>query len=87
MKLIQFNLGKVLVLLILAVSFLAAGTGEESLDIISLSSSSELQQINPFYVTAGILSAWLGVLGMMCLYLEKIPRANLRQKRRLNGEG
>ncbi len=87
MKLIQFNLGKVLVLLILAVSFLAAGTGEESLDIVSLSSSSELQQINPFYVTAGILSAWLGVLGMMCLYLEKIPGANLCQKRKQNGEG
>lgn len=86
MKLILFNLGKGLVLLILAVSFLAAGTGEESLDIVSLSYSSELQQINPFYVTAGILSVWLGVLGMMCLYLEKIPGAHLRRKRKQNGE-
>ncbi|WP_340106792.1 hypothetical protein [Rhodohalobacter sp. 8-1] len=69
-------------LLLLAMSLLASGKGDESFEIVSLSYSLELQKINPFYVTAGMLLAWLGVLGLMCLYLEKIPGTALYRKRK-----
>lgn len=76
-----FNMGKKIVLLFIASILLAAGTGEESLEIINVSIDSELQEMDPVFVTAAILSAWLSVLGIMCLYLEKIPGTALHSKR------
>lgn len=86
MNVVLINLCKGLILLFVAASLLATGTGDESLEIVSLSYSLELQQISPVYVTAGILLVWLGVLGMMCLYLEKIPGAVFQRKRNQESE-
>lgn len=87
MNVVLINLCKGLILLFVAASLLATGTGDESLEIVSLSYSLELQQISTVYVVvAGIFSAWLGVLGMMCLYLEKIPGAVFHRKRKQESE-
>lgn len=73
MKTLIFKSVQLLILVLVVIVFVAAGTEEEFPGLINTVNGLLLQKYETYVVTAGIMSAWLAVLGMMCHRLEHIP--------------